>query len=59
MCFVHRKRTIFAAEFRDLTCQKLLTCLKTLRTGRVLNLVVVVVLCLLIQGKRIMLNDVS
>ena len=49
--------TIFAAEFRDLTCQKRLTCLKTLRTGRVLYLVVVV-LCLLIQGKRIMLNDV-
>ena len=42
MYFVHRKRTIFATEFRDLTCQKLLTCLKTLRTGRVLNLVVVV-----------------
>ena len=58
MCFVHRKRTIFAAEFRDLTCQKLLTCLKTLRTGRVLNLVVVM-LCLLIQGKRILLYDVS
>ena len=57
MYFVHRKRTIYAAEFRDLTCQKLLTCLKTLRTGRVLNLVVVV-LCLLIKGKRIMLNDV-
>ena len=57
MYFVHRKRTIFAAEFRDLTCQKLLTCLKTLRTGRVLNLVVVVS-TLLIQGKRIMLNDV-
>ena len=57
MYFVHRKRTIFASEFRDLTCQKLLTCLKTLRTGRVLNLVVVV-LCLLIHGKRILLNDV-
>ena len=57
MYFVHRKRTIFAAEFRDLTSQKLSTCLKTLRTGRVLNLVVVV-LCLLIQGKRILLNDV-
>ena len=58
MCFVHRKRTIFAAEFRDLMCQKLSTCLKTLRTGRVLN-IVVVVLCILIQGKRILLNDVS
>ena len=57
MYFVHPKRTIFASEFRGLTCQKLLTCLKTLRTGRVLNLVVVV-LCLLIQGKRILLNDV-
>ena len=57
MYFVHRKRTLFAAEFRDLTCQKLLTCLKTCRTGRVLNLVVVV-LCLLIQGKQIMLNGV-
>ena len=57
MYFVRRKRTIFVAEFRDLMCQTLLTCLKTLRTGQVLN-IIVVVLCLLIQGKRIMLSDV-
>ena len=57
MYFVRRKRTIFVAEFRDIMCQKLWTCLKTLRTGRVLNLVVVV-LCLLIQGKLILLSDV-
>ena len=56
--FCTPKKDNFAAEFRDLTCQKLLTCLKTLmRTSRVLNLVVVV-LCLLIQGKRILLNYV-
>ena len=49
--------TICVAKCSDIMCEKLLTCLKTLRTGRVLNLVVVV-LCLLIQGKRILLSDV-
>ena len=33
MCFVHRKRTIFAAEFRDLTCQKAFDMSKNIANG--------------------------
>ena len=57
MHFICRKWTIVVAELCDPMCQKRWTCLKTLRTGRVLNLVVVA-LCLLNQGKRIMLSDI-